>query len=104
MNGHYEAVLENWEDLSLLLAGGPDQILLSKFKEKGWVTGPGPDPDVRGMINIALKRISSNVSHYNTFIGMLQDIPQAKNVMEAMRGMYSITLVLRLLRDHWECE
>ena len=82
----YTAVLQYKDQLASSLANGPDQHLLNQFKIKGWL-GPGADSSAPELIDEALTRISSNVSNYAIFIGMLPHHSRVKAIVDAITGI-----------------
>ena len=88
---HYQAVLQYKDDLARSLASGPDLHLLNQFKIRGWLGGE-VDATPTLMIDEALRRIQSDPSDYEVFIGMLPDDIRVKPTVDQITGMLCASL------------
>ena len=84
-------MLQYKDQLARSLADGPDEFLLTLYNLRGWL-GLGADVGAPELIDVALTRISSNVSDYEVFIRMLPDTGTMKAIVDAIIGIYSVIL------------
>lgn len=102
----YRAVLNQLRKLTSRLeqkgnAEAKRDLLLS-LQEQTWVGGID-NPNVADLIRSVLDRIRSDVTQYEVFIGMLNEIPQVEDIVKDMTGIIA-SFIHVYSRDHKCCQ